>query len=354
MKRHRLLQTALLTLLSVLLCAASALGSGESTIVTLSYLNGSYAGQLGRTFAQALSGLDGVCEAALSRLGGQDGGDTDVSGYSSSDTFATTLYPLAGETVTLGALSGLMWYSGSGFAAGPLLDVTDGAELPALGALKAGHRYLCEAETVITASTSASCAVQGLWRTTATGSPPLFSDVAVGEWYYEGVRYVVERSLFNGTGAGRFSPMTTMDRSMLVTVLYRLAGQPEVTGANPFTDVEPGLWYTSAVIWAAQAGIVTGTPASAFRPDSPVTREQIAVMFQRFAAYIGRDTSQRADLTGYSDCASVSGYAEQSLQWAVGAGLFQGSAGRLNPGGSAMRCEVATLFQRLDALLYGK
>ncbi len=354
MKRHRLIQTALLTLLAVLLCAASALGSGGNTVVTLSYLSGTYAGQLSRTFTQALSALDGVYEAALSRLDGRDGQGAELSGYSSSDTFDTVLYPLAGETVTLGALSGLMWYSGAGFAAGPLLDVTDGAELPAFGALKAGHRYLCEQETVVTASSAASCAVQGLWRTTATGAPPLFSDVALGEWYYESVRYVVERSLFNGTGEGRFSPMTTMDRSMLVTVLYRLAGQPEVTGANPFTDVGPGLWYTDAVVWAAQAGIVTGTPASAFHPDSPVTREQIAVMFHRFAAYLGRDTSRRADLSGYSDYAGVSGYAVQSLQWAVGEGLFQGSGGRLNPGGSAMRCEVATLFQRLDALISGQ
>jgi len=345
-----------LSALISLFCAVTVFASGADTVVTLGYLNGTYASQLETSFTQRLSGLDASYQSALAKLGSQSGGDPAAAGWNAADAFRTVIYPRAGETVTLSAGSGLMWYSGAGSANRMLLDVTAGAELAAGGALTAGHRYLAEQETVVTASASSSCAAQGLWKSNATGTPPPtspFSDVPVGEWYFEPVLYVVERSLFNGTGDGAFSPMGTMDRAMLVTVLYRLAGQPEVSGENPFTDVKDGQWYTKAIIWAVRSGIVTGATPTTFQPDTPVSREQIALQFYRFAASRGLNVSQRADLTAYTDHTLVSGYARDSLSWAVGAGLFQGAGGKLNPGSSATRCEVAVLFQRLDQLLSG-
>lgn len=129
----------------------------------------------------------------------------------------------------MAAGSGLMWYSGSATTSVALVDVTAGSELPAGASLTAGHRYLAETEAVITASASSSCAAEGLWRTTATGTAPVqspFRDVANSDWFFDPVMYVVERGLFQGTSGTTFEPMSTMSRSMLVTVLYRLAGQP--------------------------------------------------------------------------------------------------------------------------------
>lgn len=351
-----------LALLVVGGCVVSALGSDERTLVRLSYLTDTYAEQLRASFTNALSTLDEAFQDAAAKLSGQSSASPSSSpataaagsGWSSSGWFQP-IYPLRGETAVLSAGSGLLWQSGSAMADRVLVDVTAGAELPAGQALSSGHRYLAPQDTVVTAASNACCSVEGYWRTNATGTAPppvLFSDVPVDAWYYEPVRYVVEHNMFNGTGGGLFTPMGKMDRAMLLTVLYRLAGAPLVTGSCPFTDVKGGLWYSDAVVWAYQTGLLTGIfDQSEFRPAEPITREQIAVMFCRFAALSGCDMAPRADLTLYADCDSISDYARESLEWSVGVGLFQGSAGRLNPGAGATRCEVATLFQRLREML---
>lgn len=348
--KKRILCLALAALVTAV-CAVSAFGSGERTIVKLSYLNGAYASQLRASFTSALSALEDSFQTAITRLGGQSAAS---SSWTASGRFQPA-YPRRGETAVLSEGSGIFWQTGAGTADRTLVDVTDGAELAAGRSLTEGHRYLALESTVITASSDAACALEGYWHTNATGTEPprvLFADVPVGSWYYEPVRFVVEENLFNGTGDGMFSPMGGMDRAMLITVLYRLAGQPSVSGKNPFTDVKDGAWYADAVLWAAQAGILAGiADDTAFHPTVPVTREQIAVMFYRFAARAGCNVSTRGDLSGYTDSAAITPFAVESLQWAVGTGLFQGSDGKLNPRAGAMRCEVATLFQRLSQML---
>ena len=348
----KLIRAAALGLAAVAAVCAFSFASGQNTLVSLSYLNNTYAGQLTNTLRTGLAGLDAVYEAAVAKRNGQTDGQTDPS-WTATDSIRM-VYPRSGETVTLSAGSGLLWVSGSGSASVMLLDVTAGEELAAGSALKAGHRYLAEEEAVVTVSSSAACGAEGLWRTTATGTAPVespFTDVAIGAWYYDSVMYVVEHKLFTGTGANTFSPTANMNRAMLVTVLYRLAGSPAVSGSMPFTDAAEGKWYSNAVLWASQTGIVTGTGADTFSPNQSVTREQIAVMLRRYAAYYGYDTSAAADLSGYSDAGKISGFARDGVSWAVAEGLIKGSGNKLSPKNSASRAEVATLLQRYSGWL---
>lgn len=347
------IRTIALTLAVAAASTAFVFSSGQNTVISLSYLSGTFASQLTDTLRSSLDALDEVYAVAEDKLEEQTGQDLSGSGWTSTSSFQA-VYPLAGETVTLAAGSGLMWYSGSATASAALVDVTAGTELAAGSALTAGHRYLTETEVVVTAASSSSCAAEGLWRTTATGTAPVqspFRDVSNSAWYFDAVMYVVERGLFQGTSDTTFAPTATMSRSMLVTVLYRLAGQPAVSGDIPFSDVPAGTWYTDAVLWASQTGIVTGAGDGTFAPDDDVSREQIVTMFHRYCTYYGHDGSARADVTSFSDHGDISSFASDSVCWAVAVGLLQGSDGRLSPTNSATRCEVATMLQRFDLWL---
>jgi hypothetical protein len=174
--------------------------------------------------------------------------------------------------------------------------------------------------------------------------------VAAGSWFAEAVAFNAGHELFQGVGNGRFAPQSTMSRAMLATVLCRLEnGRP--VGKNPFADVPEGAWYTEAVTWAYEAGIVQGT-GTGFAPNAPVTREQIATMLYRYAAYLGLDTEARAPLDVFSDAGKTAAWAEDAMKWAVSAGLFQGNTdGTLNPKGNATRAEVAALLQRMVRLI---
>ncbi len=173
-----------------------------------------------------------------------------------------------------------------------------------------------------------------------------FDDVDASAWYADGVYYVAGQGIMNGSGNGAFSPDTVMSRAMLVQVLYNLEGQPE-TDASAFTDVAADAWYADAVAWAADAGIVTGVSDTTFAPDVTMTREQIATILYRYAAYKGYDMTASNDLSGYADAGEIGSYAVEAMGWANGAGLITGStATTLNPLGSATRAEVATILMR--------
>ena len=175
-----------------------------------------------------------------------------------------------------------------------------------------------------------------------------FTDVKTGDWFYEAVQYVYDKGMMTGGSADRFAPASTTTRGMIVTILYRLENEPAVSGDLPFTDVERGAWYANAVAWAAANDIVNGTSATTFAPNSPITREQMAAILYRYAAYKGYDVSQKADLSGYTDAASISGYAKDALAWANAQKLITGVTDTtLNPQGSATRAQVATILMRL-------
>ncbi len=173
-----------------------------------------------------------------------------------------------------------------------------------------------------------------------------FDDVDSSAWYADAVSYVAENGIMNGAGNGTFAPDTVMSRAMLVQVLYNLEGKPEAADCT-FTDVAADAWYADAVAWAADAGIVTGVSDITFAPDQMMTREQIATILYRYAAYKNYDVTASNDLSSYTDAGQIGSYAVEAMQWANGAGLITGStATTLNPLGSATRAEVATILMR--------
>lgn len=173
-----------------------------------------------------------------------------------------------------------------------------------------------------------------------------FTDVHESDWFYKDVAFAYENGLFAGTSDTTFSPNTSMTRAMLVAVLYRLEGKPSVSGRSGFSDVTSGSYYEDAVTWAADNGIVYGTSASTFSPNANVTREQMTAILYRYAQYKKYDTAASSSLNGFTDHASVSGYAAASLEWAVAEELVYGSAGKLMPTGDATRAQVAAILHR--------
>ena len=175
-----------------------------------------------------------------------------------------------------------------------------------------------------------------------------FLDVSRTDWFYYDVRYVCENGLMNGTSRNRFSPYGTATRGMLVTILYRMENEPRCFGSAAFSDVKPGAYYEKAVVWASQNNIVSGYTDGTFRPDAPVTREQLASILYRYTLYRGQDVSagETTSLTGYGDAQAVSSYALPAMRWACGTGLLHGANGKLNPSGLATRAQLAAMLHR--------
>ena len=173
-----------------------------------------------------------------------------------------------------------------------------------------------------------------------------FIDVHPGDWFYDPVCYVYSQGLMTGTSATTFEPNTPLSRAMLVAVLHRLEGSPQAS-AGDFTDVADGDWYAQAVNWAASVGVVNGFDDGSFQPNTAITREQLAAILCNYAQYKGFDTSTSGDLSTYSDAASVSDWAQESVEWMVGSGLLGGyEDSTLRPQGTTTRAEVASVLQR--------
>ena len=178
-------------------------------------------------------------------------------------------------------------------------------------------------------------------------TPLPFTDVTEGDWFYDAVRYAYETGLMDGVGDNLFAPNSETTRAQLVTILYRLAGEPEVSGTSGFTDVEADTWYTDAVVWAAENGIVNGVSETEFAPGKDITREQLATILFRYAEAKGYDVSARADLSAYTDADQIQSYAAESVAWAVAEGLIQGfEDNTLRPAGNATRAQIATILMR--------
>ncbi len=193
--------------------------------------------------------------------------------------------------------------------------------------------------------------------------PMQFKDVKQNAWYYNSVEYVFSTGLMNGTGDGStFEPNTPTSRAMLVTILYRLNGSPSVNYASTFSDVKNGKWYTFAVLWAQENGIVTGYGNGKFGPNDQVTREQVATILYRFAQYaasnhneteyFNKKLSVKADLRHFSDHKKIGGWAKDALSWANGAGIITGRSDTLiAPKEKASRAEIATMLQRYQTFM---
>lgn len=173
-----------------------------------------------------------------------------------------------------------------------------------------------------------------------------FTDVKVGDWFYEAVQLAHKKGLMLGTDAGKFSPYATTTRGMVVTIFYRMFGSPAVTGANPFGDVAAEQYYANAVVWASDSQLALGYPNGNFGPNDSITREQLAVMLMNYVKLKGYDVSAKADLSKFPDSGSVSTWAQDALSWANALGFVQGSDDKLNPGENAERSQVAAILQR--------
>ncbi len=171
-----------------------------------------------------------------------------------------------------------------------------------------------------------------------------FEDLDENAWYYSYVRNMVSDALMNGVSETSFAPNATLTRAMLVTILYRMQGQPEAAPAN-FTDVPQGAWFEQAVAWASEYGVVTGYPDGSFRPNAPITREQAATILYRYAPILGRDNSHRVSLGEYADRAEISTYALEAMEWDRACEILSGFPDNtLRPRGMAQRVQIAKML----------
>ncbi len=190
----------------------------------------------------------------------------------------------------------------------------------------------------------------GAGKVAVTAAPTqTFVDVPVGAWYYDEVEYAAQSGFIQGTGNGYFKPNMAINRAMLVTLLWRYAGEP--TGyTNVFTDVPAGSWYSQAIAWAAHEGIVEGVGQNRFNPEGLLSREQMATLFYRYTKVTGGNIQGAADLSDYPDSGSISGWAKTAVEWAVADGLIGGAtvngAVCINPKGEATRAQLAVIFVR--------
>ena len=182
------------------------------------------------------------------------------------------------------------------------------------------------------------------------GTPDLkFTDVSEDDWFYQDVAYVYANRIMSGMSDTEFAPAAGVTRAMMLTILYRTANEPEAAAAG-FSDVDPSAWYAKAVSWGAANQIVSGTGNNQFSPDSPITREQMAVMLYNYGKTIGK-MGQEADLSAFSDYDAISPWAKEALSWAVGSHMIAGRSDTvLAPGDGASRAEAAAIIKRFLTL----
>ena len=218
-----------------------------------------------------------------------------------------------------------------------------------------GHAFIgWYSERSLTNKVSGVCLTKDMtvyagWRmdeNPGTGVNP-FTDISEKDWFYGDVMFVYENGLMLGTSKTLFSPHGTAMRGMMATILWRMEGSPVPKGKNSFTDVEAGKWYADAITWTAENGIFAGYGKDKFCPDDPITREQLAAIFYRYADYKGYDLTVKGDLDKFKDADKITDYAKTAMQWAVGSGLVKGKSGNLlDPQGTATRAEIAAMLHR--------
>ena len=187
------------------------------------------------------------------------------------------------------------------------------------------------------------------WESDAGEESLPFDDIRAEDWYYDSIRYVYKSDLMNGVGETAFSPDTETSRAMAVTILWRMEGSPVVQNSMRFEDVAADQWYTEAVRWASSEGIVNGYSETVFGVNDIITREQMAAILCRYAAYKGHDTAAETDLTAFRDVQTVSDWAADAIKWSVESGLIQGVGDdTLHPLGSATRAQTATILMRFS------
>ena len=342
-------------LAAVLSGGAAALSGGDG-LVSLRDLNEVFLPKAQTQMEERMdSALQSTYDQALAQVQGESGGGGLYSADLRSRTFRQ------GDVLTLPTGSGVLTLAGTGevIHSGAFIDVTEGAEVPSGSRLTPGHRYLTGEDTSAVLSVRSGAmylGLQGSYGYEPGGGDPLpFVDVAQGDWFQAAVEYVYRNGLFSGMSADRFSPGTPMNRAMLVTVFYRLAGSPEgeLNAADAsFTDVAGDSWYAPFVRWGYAQGVTAGMGDGSFAPEQSVTRQQLLVMLHSFARqYLKLEPTGAADLSIYGDGGQVADWARDAVSWAVSAGLIVPSGeGTLRPADPASRAEVAVILMKFSSL----
>lgn len=217
----------------------------------------------------------------------------------------------------------------------------------AISAARSGYDALTDTQKkLVTNYNKLTQAEQVFSSLPSVGDKLPFTDMN-GHWAYDAVSYAYKNSLMNGVNASRFAPDSTLNRAMMVTMLYRMTGSPAVSGNSVFSDVPSGKWYSDAVQWASVNGVVNGVGKDRFAPDTQITREQMASMMMRYAQFKQYNTGKSADLSAFNDAGSISSWALESMKWANAAGLINGrTASTIAPQDTATRAEAATILMR--------
>lgn len=276
---------------------------------------------------------------------------TYVGGGSSSSATPTTSYNVNVNAATNGAVAADKKTASKGTTVTVTASPSKGYVVDAVKVVDKDGKDVAvtgkDGKYVFTMPGSA-VTVTGSFKAETPVSLP-FTDVKSGDWFYPAVQYAYAQGLMTGTSATTFAPNGTMNRAMIVTVLYRLEKSPAVTGASKFTDVPAGQWYSDAVAWAAANKIVNGYDETTFGPMNAVTREQMAAILFRYEQVKGlENVTLEENLNRFPDQNKISAYAIPALQWAVGQKIINGNAdGTLDPTGTATRAQVAQIFTNL-------
>lgn len=355
-----------LPVLALLICAGYALAEGDG-LVSLTYLTSVFFPQaqsqgeaavrdkLQQTYDGAMEQLDKAQRETLGQAGLYS---ETLEGREWSD----------GDVVTLPTGSGFLLFEGTAVIShgGAAVDVTQGGEIASDTLLTPGHRGVVGEDTtarITVLSGAAVLGVQGNYSCSRSGKAATpFYDVCQTDWYYAPVGYVYRNGLFAGMERHKFGPDTTMNRAMLMTVLYRLSGLPEdelaAAGGLAFSDVPEGAWFAPYVRWGAAQGITRGTSATTFSPEELTARDQLLVMLYRFAGgYLKLSTQERADLSIFQDRDQIGDWAEDAISWAVYHRIIgDASAGQqiLSPHSPASRAEVAAMLQAFSQNVLGR
>ena len=304
-------------------------------------------------------GIDGVyttlTDELLTKLaakGGTVSATPDFSKRSSGSSSGKTTYKVTTSAVNNGGVNASPSSAEKGAAITITLSPDKGYKLDKLTVTDGSGKTISttrKSDTVYTFTMPASAvkvSVSYVKDNSAAVEPTTgFSDVAATAWYANAVKYAVDKGMMNGVGGNKFAPDGVTNRGMIVTVLYRLENEPTAAAAS-FTDVASGAYYANAVAWASANGIVTGYGNGKFGPNDSITREQFAVILYRYAQYKKYDVSVGEDtnILSYNDAQSISSYAIPAIQWACGAGVMNGSNGRLTPKLGATRAQAAQLL----------
>ena len=174
-----------------------------------------------------------------------------------------------------------------------------------------------------------------------------FPDLDTGKWYHRFVDYAIENGLMGDAGDGAFSPNGTLTRAQVITVLWRLEGEPQATNAISFTDVAESAWYTDVIRWAVREGIMGGYDDGSFGPNNPIKWQELAAILYRYAGYKGYDVTAKGDPASFTDPAEIGGWAYEAMQWAAGKDLIRDDGGgAIHPAGNIKRCEFAATITR--------